>query len=187
MTDSLPIGKLATRWLQQDRDPDTRREIEALIAADDGTELERRLRKRIAFGTAGLRSSMKAGYAHMNSLTVLQASQGLADYILAQRQLQGTSGRPTVVIGYDARHNSQKFARLAAGAFLAKGFGVLWFGILVHTPMVPFAVSHFALRQASWSRLLIILQPITATRSTGEMAVRSYRHMTRALLWRLPT
>ncbi|KAK0868424.1 hypothetical protein LTR87_014161 [Friedmanniomyces endolithicus] len=143
MTDSLPIGKLATRWLQQDRDPDTRREIEALIAADDGTELERRLRKRIAFGTAGLRSSMKAGYAHMNSLTVLQASQGLADYILAQRQLQGTSGRPTVVIGYDARHNSQKFARLAAGAFLAKGFGVLWFGILVHTPMVPFAVSHF--------------------------------------------
>ncbi|TKA44472.1 hypothetical protein B0A54_05217 [Friedmanniomyces endolithicus] len=143
MTDSLPIGKLATRWLQQDRDPDTRREIEALIAADDGTELERRLRQRIAFGTAGLRSAMKAGYAHMNSLTVLQASQGLADYILAQRQLQGTSGRPTVVIGYDARHNSQKFARLAAGAFLAKDFGVLWFGILVHTPMVPFAVSHF--------------------------------------------
>ncbi|KAK1075594.1 hypothetical protein LTR74_000001 [Friedmanniomyces endolithicus] len=143
MTDSLPIGELATTWLQQDRDPDTRREIEALIAADDGTELERRLRKRIAFGTAGLRSAMKAGYAHMNSLTVLQASQGLADYILAQRQLQGTSGRPTVVIGYDARHNSQKFARLAAGAFLAKGFGVLWFGILVHTPMVPFAVSHF--------------------------------------------
>ncbi|KAK0248908.1 hypothetical protein LTR91_018285 [Friedmanniomyces endolithicus] len=143
MTDSLPIGKLATRWLQQDLDPDTRREIEALIAADDGTELERRLRKRIAFGTAGLRSSMKAGYAHMNSLTVLQASQGLADYILAQRHLQGTSGRPSVVIGYDARHNSQKFARLAAGAFLAKGFEVLWFGILVHTPMVPFAVSHF--------------------------------------------
>ncbi|KAK0800501.1 hypothetical protein LTR75_008893 [Friedmanniomyces endolithicus] len=143
MTDSPPIGKLATRWLQQDRDPDTRREIEALIAADDGTELERRLRKRIAFGTAGLRSAMKAGYAHVNSLTVLQASQGLADYIFAQRQLQGTSGRPTVVIGYDARHNSQKFARLAAGAFLAKGFGVLWFGILVHTPMVPFAVSHF--------------------------------------------
>jgi len=143
MTDSLPIGKLATRWLQQDRDPDTRREMEALIAADDGNELERRLRKRIAFGTAGLRSSMKAGYAHMNSLTVLQASQGLADYILAQRHLQGTAGRPTVVIGYDARHNSQKFARLSAVAFLAKGFEVLWFGILVHTPMVPFAVSHF--------------------------------------------
>ncbi|KAK1062255.1 hypothetical protein LTR74_010453 [Friedmanniomyces endolithicus] len=143
MTDSLPIGKLATRWLQQDRDPNTRREIEALIAADDGTELERRLRKRIAFGTAGLRSSMEAGYAHMNSLTVLQASQGLADYILAQRNQHGTSGRPSVVIGYDARHNSQKFARLAAGAFLAKGFEVLWFGILVHTPMVPFAVGHF--------------------------------------------
>ncbi|TKA83710.1 hypothetical protein B0A55_00300 [Friedmanniomyces simplex] len=142
MTDIQPIGRLAARWLQEDRDLDSRREIEALVAAKDEAELERRLRKRIAFGTAGLRSSMKAGYAHMNSLTVLQASQGLADYILAQRR--GTAGYASVTIGFDARHNSEKFARLAAGVFLAKGIRVLWFGILVHTPMIPFAVSHFS-------------------------------------------
>ena len=88
---------------------------------------------------------MKAGFAHMNSVTVLQASQGLAQYVLNQgfplnpRQCE----RLKVVIGYDARHNSEKFARLAGAAFLAKGFDVLWFGTIVHTPMVPYSVKYF--------------------------------------------
>ena len=139
---SIPIADLAQRWLDLDRDKDTHKEIESLLLAGDHDELERRLRKRIAFGTAGLRSSMKAGFAHMNSLTVLQASHGLASYILTQSTHPTNDGRPSVVIGYDARHNSEKFARLAAAAFLEKGFKILWFANLVHTPMVPFAVTH---------------------------------------------
>ncbi|KAK5704245.1 hypothetical protein LTR97_003260 [Elasticomyces elasticus] len=141
MAEHQSIQHLAKRWLQEDRDPETRREIEDLVAAHNDAELERRLRHRITFGTAGLRSSMKAGYAHMNALTVLQASQGLADYILGQKA--ASSETPKIVIGHDARHNSEKYARLAAGAFLAKGLHVLWFGCLVHTPMVPFAIKHF--------------------------------------------
>ena len=46
------------------------------------------------------------------------------------------NGTGQVVIGHDARHNSDKFARLAAAAFMAKGFGILWFEENVHTPMV---------------------------------------------------
>jgi phosphoglucomutase len=133
------------------------KEIEDLLAAGDEPELEKRLRKRIAFGTAGLRSSMKAGFAHMNSYTVLQASQGLVDYILSRQETpqhvsqhgsshHGTSRRDenalSVAIGHDARHNSDKFAKLAAGVFITKGFHVLWLGE-VHTPMVPFTVSHY--------------------------------------------
>ncbi|KAK3113840.1 hypothetical protein LTR53_008478, partial [Teratosphaeriaceae sp. CCFEE 6253] len=143
MANIRPIRDLAAQWLREDRDPATRKDVEALVEAQNDSKLESRLRKRIAFGTAGLRSSMKAGYAHMNSLTVLQTSQGLADYILAHTGPPQSSGRPSVVVGYDARHNSEKFARLAAGAFLAKGLRVLWYGELVHTPMVPFAVSRF--------------------------------------------
>lgn len=138
-----PIEDLARRWLELDQDEETRSEIQEHLNKKDVEELELRLRKRIAFGTAGLRSSMKAGFAHMNSLTVLQASQGLADYIL-QQQRTGTgppAGDLSVVVGYDARYNSDKFARLTAAAFLKKGFQVLWFGQLVHTPLVPFAVS----------------------------------------------
>ena len=135
--------ELAHRWLQLDQDQSTIEEIKGLLEANDHVELESRLRTRIAFGTAGLRSSMKAGFAHMNSLTVLQASQGLAQYIRDQHHLtENADGPQSIVVGYDARHNSEKFARLAATAFLAKGFRVLWFGQLVHTPMVPFAVRY---------------------------------------------
>lgn len=57
--------ELAQRWLAQDQDPETRAEIEGLLKARDFETLEKGLRQRIAFGTAGLRSSMKAGFAHM--------------------------------------------------------------------------------------------------------------------------
>lgn len=85
---------------------------------------------------------MKAGFAHMNALTVLQASHGLAQYILDQAGPQ-PGEKLAVAIGHDARHNSERFARLAAAAFLHRGLAVLWYGRLVHTPLVPFAVKHF--------------------------------------------
>jgi len=144
MASREPIAELAERWLQQDHDESTRKEIEELVTTHNSIELEKRLRKRIAFGTAGLRSQMKAGFAHMNFLTVLQASQGLATYIRDQQSDSlAVDEHLSIVVGYDARYNSEKFARLAAAAFLAKGFQVLWFGELVHTPMVPFAVSRY--------------------------------------------
>ncbi len=139
------IEDLAKRWLDLDHDDRTRNEIMNLLRSQDEPELERRLRKRIAFGTAGLRAPMKAGFAYMNSLTVLQASNGLARYITDVRHSSAAQRtKPfSVVIGHDARHNSEKFARLAAIAFLDDGFEVLWFGRIVHTPLVPFSVNHF--------------------------------------------
>ncbi|PIA95630.1 Phosphoribomutase [Cercospora beticola] len=134
--------ELARQWLEQDKDHETRSQIEELLTKDDQIELELRLRKRIAFGTAGLRSSMKAGFAHMNSLTVLQASQGLADYVIEQ-QTPRPPQELAIAVGYDARYNSEKFARLAAATFLEKGMKVLWFGQICHTPMVPFAVMNY--------------------------------------------
>lgn len=73
----------------------------------------------------------------MNCLTVIQTSQGLAQYVKDQRN---DPGNESVVIGYDVRHNSKKFAELAATAFLKKGFTVLFYHDYVHTPLVPFAV-----------------------------------------------
>jgi phosphoglucomutase len=134
------VQSLADRWLQLDRDAETRAEIDDLVARQDAVELERRLRKRIAFGTAGLRSSMKAGFAHMNSLNVLTTSIGLAKYI---RQTSSNSSTQSVVIGYDGRYRSKKFASLAAAAFLQNGLKVFWFDRLVHTPLVPFSVSYY--------------------------------------------
>jgi phosphoglucomutase len=133
------IQQLAQEWLRLDKDEATRQEIDALLRSRDMEELELRLGTRIAFGTAGLRGPMKAGFACMNSLTVIQASQGLAAYLLAtERDVQHRG----IVIGRDARHNSEKFAKLAAAAFVAKGIRVWWYESITHTPLVPFGVRH---------------------------------------------
>lgn len=134
------IKELAEEWLRLDEDKSTTDEIYKLLVHGDYDELEKRLRTRIAFGTAGLRGPMKAGFACMNSLTVIQASQGLAAYLLETEENVKHRG---VVIGRDARHNSEKFAKLAAAAFVAKGIKVLWYEVPIHTPLVPFGVREF--------------------------------------------
>jgi len=131
------INKLAEDWLELDQDKSTSDEIHSLLAHGDTVELEKRLRSRIAFGTAGLRGPMQAGFACMNSLTVIQASQGLAAYLLRTEHDVRKRG---VVIGRDARHNSEKFAKLTAAAFVAKEIKVWWYETPQHTPLVPFGV-----------------------------------------------
>ena len=129
--------ELAEEWLRLDKDEATRDEIYKLLVCGDDVELERRLRTRIAFGTAGLRGPMQAGFSCMNSLTVIQASQGLAAYLSKHEKDVERRG---VVIGRDARHNSEKFAKLTAAAFVAKGIRVWWYENPTHTPLVPFGV-----------------------------------------------
>jgi phosphoglucomutase len=131
------IKELAREWLELDEDKSTTDEIYRLLQQGNTDELERRLRTRIAFGTAGLRGPMQAGFACMNSLTIIQASQGLAAYLLKTEHDVKKRG---VVIGRDARHNSEKFAKLTAAAFVAKGIKVWWYETPSHTPMVPFGV-----------------------------------------------
>ena len=128
---------LAREWLRLDKDPETRLEIENLLQRQDFSKLEELLGSRLVFGTAGLRARMGAGFARLNSLTIIQTSQGLAEYLLEEGNVSAG-----VVIGYDARHNSKKFAELTAAAFIARGIPVWWYEDLVHTPMVPFGVKH---------------------------------------------
>lgn len=143
MTTTTTTTELAERWLTQDQDAETRSQIKDLLRRNDSAELELRLRNRIAFGTAGLRASMKAGFAYMNSLTVLTASHALADYVVQQHKHTTPVNQLAIAVGFDARYNSEKFARLAAASFLQKGLKVLWFEQICHTPMIPFAVSHY--------------------------------------------
>ncbi len=95
--------------------------------------------ERIAFGTAGLRAEMKAGFAHMNLLTVTQATQGLAVYL---EQCCSDLLQRGVVVGYDGRHNSLPFARRTAAVFVSRGVPVALFSEVVPTPFVSFGVKH---------------------------------------------
>ncbi|SCW03294.1 LAFE_0G07272g1_1 [Lachancea fermentati] len=135
---------LVDLWLKYDKDTDTRAEIEQLVEGKQWSELHARLDSRISFGTAGLRAKMEAGFSRMNSLTVLQASQGLARYIAEQ-----FPERKIAVVGHDHRYNSDRFARVTLAAFLQLGFKVYYLCLpqgsqkeeFVHTPMVPFTIN----------------------------------------------
>ena len=134
---SPQLKDLANEWLRLDHDPETREEMYRLLVNGDEEELGKRLTSRIAFGTAGLRGRMEAGFSRLNSLTVIQASQGLAAYLLEQDTHVKKRG---IVVGRDARHNSEKYAKLATAAFVAQGIKVWWYELPVHTPLVPFGL-----------------------------------------------
>ena len=102
-------------------------------------DLQVRLSHRIQFGTAGLRAKMGSGFALMNELTVIQATQGLLRHI--QTTFQNKKDSLAVVIGFDARHQSHQFARLAAALFAYEGIHVyLFYSTTVPTPFIPFTV-----------------------------------------------
>ncbi|KOG97607.1 phosphoribomutase PRM15 [Saccharomyces eubayanus] len=125
-------------WFNQDRNPETIEEVTALCKKSDWDELHKRFDTRIQFGTAGLRSEMQAGFSRMNTLVIIQATQGLATYIKQQ-----FPDNLVVVVGHDHRFHSKEFARATATAFLLKGFKVHYLNPdheFVHTPLVPFAV-----------------------------------------------
>jgi len=124
----------ATAWAEQDPDAQTRSELLALIAARDEAALLDRCGKRLAFGTAGLRGELGAGPNRMNRVLVAQAAAGLAEY------LKKNFDRPSAVIGFDGRVNSDVFARDSAEVMAAAGIETFLFDQNVPTPVLAFAV-----------------------------------------------
>ncbi|QLQ81802.1 hypothetical protein HG537_0G00560 [Torulaspora globosa] len=133
------LNGVATLWLAQDRDEETRKEIMELYSGEKWVELRERLGKRLTFGTAGLRAKMGAGFNRMNALVVIQTTQGLAKYVKEK-----CPEKLVAVVGHDHRYRSQRFALATAATFVAAGFTVHLLNKddkYVHTPMVPFAVN----------------------------------------------
>ena len=124
----------ATAWAEQDPDAQTRSELLALIDARDEAALLDRCGKRLGFGTAGLRGELGAGPNRMNRVLVAQAAAGLAAY------LKKNFDRPSAVIGYDGRVNSDVFARDSAEVMAAAGIETFLFDQSVPTPVLAFAV-----------------------------------------------
>ena len=114
-------------------DEQTREELKA-IAGDD-KEIEDRFYRTLEFGTAGLRGVIGAGTNRMNIYTVRQATQGLANYILAQGgQEKG------VAIAHDSRLMADEFTDAAALCLAANGIKTYVFKSLRPVPELSFAV-----------------------------------------------
>jgi phosphomannomutase len=130
----------ARAWLAQDPDPVTRTELDALITRAEAGEtdalddLTARFAGRLEFGTAGLRGELGAGPMRMNRVLVAQAAAGLAAYLLTREP------NPSIVIGYDGRHNSRVFARDSATILTGAGVQTTLLPRPLPTPVLAFAV-----------------------------------------------
>ncbi|MGW0612874.1 phospho-sugar mutase [Streptomyces sp. NPDC002788] len=127
----------AQAWLTEDPDPDTRTELARLIDAQDHTELAARFSGTLQFGTAGLRGELGAGPMRMNRTVVIRAAAGLAAYLKKQGHHDGL-----VVIGYDARHKSEDFARDTAAVMTGAGLRAAVLPRPLPTPVLAFAIRH---------------------------------------------
>ncbi len=125
------------RWLERDPDPETRGELERLLAAGADVELADRFAGRLAFGTAGLRGTYGAGPNRINRLVVRETSAGLGRYLLATTP---EAARRGVVIGYDGRRLSDVFARDAAATLIGLGVRVFLYDRCAPTPLCAYAV-----------------------------------------------
>ena len=94
---------------------------------------------RLEFGTAGLRGALGPGPNRMNRVVVGQAAAGLAAYLL-DHGLAG--GR--VLVGFDARHNSDVFAADTAEIMAGAGFSVLITARPLPTPVIAFGIGHLS-------------------------------------------
>eukprot|EP00768_Dysnectes_brevis_P002650 gnl/Dysnectes_brevis/195_a224_5753.p1 GENE.gnl/Dysnectes_brevis/195_a224_5753~~gnl/Dysnectes_brevis/195_a224_5753.p1 ORF type:complete len:603 (-),score=172.65 gnl/Dysnectes_brevis/195_a224_5753:56-1828(-) len=137
---AILANSLAKEWLTLDRDPETIKEVHDRLENEDYDHLIKVLSSRMAFGTAGLRGTLGAGYACMNELTVTQAAQGLYNYLVATVPDLKERG---IVIGHDARRKSLEFSELTAATFAVHGVKVYLFPPFAPTPYVPFGVSFF--------------------------------------------
>ncbi|WP_218221611.1 phospho-sugar mutase [Nesterenkonia sp. Act20] len=149
MTEKL-FGEVR-RWINADPDAATRATLQDLLQraensdAEAHQELERRFAGRLAFGTAGLRAELGAGPLRMNRLVVRQTAAGMLSYAeekLAEARKQVDNPQDAlqtarkIVIGFDARHQSDEFAADTAEIFSAAGWEVHLFDRPGPTPLL---------------------------------------------------
>jgi phosphomannomutase len=130
------LRQAARVWIDADPDPETRVELEELLRQGRDAELAERFEPQLEFGTAGLRAVVGAGPARMNEAVIRRVSRALGEYVL-DRCAEARS--LPIVVGYDARLQSRRFAEVAAAVLRALGIPVRCFEEPVPTPLVAYA------------------------------------------------
>ena len=137
----------ATQWHHQDPDAQTQAELGALLESHAAGNLEAAATLselfggRLAFGTAGIRGPLQPGPRGMNRVVIGQTTAGLAQYLLEHRSTE--SGKALrVVVGGDARTNSDIFAADTAAIMAGYGLEAIALPEKLPTPVLAFAVRY---------------------------------------------
>ena len=130
--------KRVSDWLASDVIDDASKVVIRNLQIENSNELNDAFYKDLEFGTGGLRGIMGVGSNRMNKYTVGKATQGLANYLLAQ--FEGKEVK--VAIAYDSRNNNTVFADVVSAVLSANNIKVYLFEELRPTPELSFTVRH---------------------------------------------
>ena len=142
---AAPLADLLTAaraWADDDPDAVTRAELEGLASAAEAgdeaavAELADAMAGMLEFGTAGLRGRLGGGPNRMNRAVVIRAAAGLTAY------LKTLDPEPFVVVGYDARTNSDVFAHDTCAVVVGMGGRAMVLPHPLPTPVLAYAIRH---------------------------------------------
>jgi phosphoglucomutase len=121
------------KWLERtDLDESLRKELNS-FSEDD---IKDRFSNHLEFGTGGLRALMGLGTNRINIYTIRKATQGLSNYLIKKYGKE----KLKVVIAYDTRKDSYKFAYEAAKVLAYNKITAYIFEEVKPTPILSFAV-----------------------------------------------
>jgi len=121
------------KWITEDPDPVTRKELQKLLDTSDEATLRSCFSGFLEFGTAGLRGPLGPGPSRMNRAVVTKTAAGIATYMKRH-------GLNSVVIGRDARYGSEDFTRDTAEIMMGAGFTTYVLPRPLPTPVLAYAV-----------------------------------------------
>ena len=130
----VDVMKLLDEWVENVTDPTLAAELAEMKEENDSDAITDAFFQDLEFGTAGLRGTLGAGTNRMNIYTVGRASQGFADYLVANFE------NPTVAIARDSRNNGELFVKTAAAIFAANGVTAYVYPRISPVPTLSWAV-----------------------------------------------
>ena len=122
-------------WIENDPDANTANQLKHWLKEGNQTELEKCFAGFLQFGTAGIRGPVGPGPSCMNRAVVSRTATG----ILAFMKKNNLS---SVVIGRDARHGSDAFAKDSAEIFAGGGMKTYVLPRVLPTPVLAFALKN---------------------------------------------
>ena len=124
-------------WIDNVSDAELSAELAQMKAAADAGDASAATDaffQDLSFGTAGLRGVIGAGTNRMNIYTVGRATQGFADYLVANFE------NPSVAIARDSRNKGELFVRTTAAILAANGVKALVYPRISPVPTLSWAV-----------------------------------------------
>jgi phosphomannomutase len=121
-------------WIDNDPDTKTARQLTQWLEEDNKTELEKCFAGFLQFGTAGLRGPLGPGPSCMNRAVVSRTATGILAFMKK-------NNLTSVVIGRDARHGSEAFAKDSAEIFAGGGINTYVLPRVLPTPVLAFAIN----------------------------------------------